>query len=66
MKLKVKQLKHLIKESLLGDDDQWEDAYQIYSDTYKSVYGVRPHLSKDDVTIEQLIGMTDDLYAEEI
>lgn len=82
MRITVKQLKKLIRETIEDIDpmdlerqaqnlpSKKEDLFQLYSDMYKEMYNIRPRwLRMDDVSEDELADMVDHLeqhYAEEI
>jgi hypothetical protein len=82
MRITVKQLKQLIRETVEDIDPMdlerqagnlpstKEDLFQLYSDMYKEMYGIRPHwLRMDEVSEDELRAMIEHLeqrYEREI
>jgi len=82
MRITVKQLKQLIRETVEDIDpmdlerqaenlpSKKEDLFQLYSDMYKEMYNIRPRwLRMDEVSEDELAAMIEHLeqhYAEEI
>lgn len=73
MKIKIKDLKKVIKETFSSHpvqdsqniDYNWEDNFSVYSDMYKELTGRRPrHISQENTTSEQLVAMIDELQSE--
>jgi hypothetical protein len=74
VKIKLKNLKKVIKETIRSavvqdnqsaDYNTWEDNFNIYSDMYKELTGLRPrHINQQNTTNEQLVTMLDELQSE--